>query len=222
MAGFLGVRSRLFDPDAAATTFMNLVDQPGLARFGIAADLTIVLTQALTALWFYKLFRGDNRFAAVAIAVFGMVNAIVILVATGLTTTALGVASEVGLAPGGDQAGTVQLLYQLSENLWLVGALFFGLWLIPMGYVVVTTKVMPVMLGWILVLGGIGYIMSGYAKVLVPDQPIVADGLSMLATVGEIWMVGYLLSVGRRDLKSSDGRSSRDVEDTLSTSVASS
>jgi len=33
-----------------------------------------VLTQALTALWFYRLFRGVDTVAAGALAAFGMVN----------------------------------------------------------------------------------------------------------------------------------------------------
>ncbi len=31
---------------------------------------------------------------------------------------------------------------------WDIGGLFFGLWLIPMGYVVLTSRVMPIALGW--------------------------------------------------------------------------
>ncbi|MBI5156620.1 MAG: DUF4386 domain-containing protein [Acidimicrobiia bacterium] len=199
LLGFLFVRSELFVTDDAAATLANLVDRVSLARLGIAADLTVVLTQALAAVWFFKLFRNENSFAAGSIAAFGLVNAAAILAATALSATALAVAGEVALAPNGDQAATVQLLYQLSETLWEIGGLFFGLWLIPMGFVVVTSKVMPVALGWVLMVGGVAYVIGTYLSQLAPDAPAaIGDLLVGVSTVGELWMVGYLLICGVR------------------------
>ena len=184
------------DPTA---TLANLVDQVSLARFGIAADLTIILTQALAAMWFFKLFRSDNSFAAGSIAAFGLVNAAVIVVATAFSTTALLVAGDAALAPAGDQAATVQLLYELNGTMWDIGGLFFGLWLFPMGYVVVNSKVMPAVLGWVLMVGGVGYVISTYLTLVVPDAP-TAVGASLIgvATIGEFWIIGYLLIFGIR------------------------
>jgi hypothetical protein len=197
--GFLFVRNQLYVPDDAVATLANLVDQGSLARLGIAADLTTVLTQSLAALWFFRLFRSEHDFAAGSIAAFGLVNAVVILVATAFSATAVVVAGDAALAPGGDQTATVQLLYQLNGAAWDVGALFFGLWLIPMGFVVVTSRVMPVVLGWVLMAGGIGYVISAYLTQLVPDAPaVVNELLTGVATVGEFWMIGYLLLVGVR------------------------
>lgn len=199
MLGFLFVRSALYVPDDALATLGNLEDRGSLARLGVAADLTIVLTQSLAALWFFRLFRREHSFAAGTIAAFGLVNAVVILVATAFSATALVVAGDVTLAPGGDQAATVQLLYGLSGAAWDVGALFFGLWLIPMGFVVVTSRVMPVLLGWVLMVGGVGYVLSAYVTQLTPDAPAIVEGLlTGAATVGEFWMIGYLLIFGVR------------------------
>ena len=129
MLGFLLVRPELFSSDDAATTLARLVDNPGLARVGIALELGIVLSQALAAIWFFRLFRPVDAFAAGAIAAFGLVNAVAILASAACVATAL----QVALEPVGD-AGNVQFLYLLSDNLWIVGGLFFGLWLIPMGW----------------------------------------------------------------------------------------
>ena len=199
--GFLFVRDRLFVPEDASATLANLVEREGLARLGIAADLTIVLTQSLAALWFFKLFRRENSFAAGAITVFGMANALTILVATVFSTAALLVAGDAELAPGGDQAGVVQLLYQLNGQAWDLGGLFFGLWLIPMGFVVVTSRVMPVVLGWLLMAGGVGYVASAYLTQLISDAPGSLDlMLTVVADIGEFWMIGYLLIKGVRSV----------------------
>lgn len=199
LVGYLFVRNELYVSDDASATLANLVDQVSLARLGIAADLSVVLTQSLAAMWFFKLFRDENSFAAGSIAAFGMANALAILVATVFSATALVVAGDASLAASGDQAATTQLLYQLNAQAWDLGSLFFGLWLIPMGYVVVTSRVMPVVLGWVLMVGGVAYVISAYLIQVVPDAPDALPALlTGVATVGEFWMIGYLLIFGIR------------------------
>jgi hypothetical protein len=192
--GFLLIRRQLFAADDPSATLANLVEHESLARAGVAFELLIVVTQALAAVWFYRLFRTADPLAASGIAAFGLVNAVVILVSAAL----LGTAVEVALDPIGDAAATVQLLYLVSGNLWGVGGLFFGLWLIPMGWCALRSGWMPRVLGWILVAGGIGYVLSAFARYLAPDASAIADALAYPATVGELWMIGYLLVRGVR------------------------
>lgn len=199
MIGFLVIRANLYAPGNAATTLSNLMANPGLARLGVVVDLAIVATQAIAALWFFRLFRAADAFAAAAITAFGFMNAAAILVGAMFTATALSAALDPALAPGGDQAATVQLLYALSGAAWETGTLFFGLWLIPMGYSVIVSRLMPRPLGLVLIAGGIGYIASGIVAVLVPDAPgYVGDALTSLASIGELWIVLYLLIFGVR------------------------
>jgi hypothetical protein len=197
--GFMVIRSQILVDGDPIATLTNLVDNEGLARLGLTLELSIVITQALAAVWFFKLFRAINHTAAWAIASFGMANAIAILVSGAAVATALAVAVDPGLAPGGDPAATVQLMYQLSASSWAVGALFFGMWLIPMGHVVATTRLMPVWLGRILIIGGSGYVLSALIGLGVANaQSWLVDGLTYPATIGELWMIGYLLIKGIR------------------------
>jgi hypothetical protein len=192
--GYLLIRSQLFVADDPGATLANLVEHESLARAGVLLELLVVVTQALAAVWFYRLFRTADSFAAGGIAAFGLVNAVAILVSAAL----LGTAVQLALDPIGDAAATVQLLYLISGNLWGVGGLFFGLWLIPMGWCVLRSGWMPRVLGWILVGGGIGYVLSAFIRYLAPDAVVIADALAYPATVGELWMVGYLLVRGVR------------------------
>jgi hypothetical protein len=197
LLGFVLIRPRLFNADNPAATLANLTGHESLARAGVAVELLLVLTQALVALWFFRLFRAADPFAAGAIAVFGMANAASILVSAALLATAL----DVALTPVGDPAIAAQLLYLVSGNLWGVTNLFFGLWLIPMGWCALRTG-MPRPLGWILIGGGVGYVLSAFVMYLAPTASALTDALPWLATVGEFWMIGYLLvrGVGRRAL----------------------
>jgi hypothetical protein len=110
--GFVVIRSRLFAADDPAATLAHLVDNQSLARAGVALELLIVLTQALAAIWFYRLFRTADPLAASGIAAFGLVNAVTVLVSAALLATAV----EVALDPIGDAATTVQLLYLLPHE----------------------------------------------------------------------------------------------------------
>ncbi|GAA4461490.1 DUF4386 domain-containing protein [Phytohabitans houttuyneae] len=192
--GYLIVRPQLFAADDADATLANLVAHESLARAGVALELGMVVTQTLTAAWFYRLFRTVDSFAAGGIAAFGLVNAVVGLMSAALLATAVGVSVD----PVGDAAANVQILYLVSDGLWGVGALFFGLWLIPMGWCVLRSGWMPRALGWILVAGGVGYVIGAFVEYLVADAHVVADALAYPASVGEFWMVGYLLVHGVR------------------------
>ena len=57
--GYLGIRSQLYAPNDAAATAANLVSHESLARLGIAADLALIVTQSLAALYF--LIKGRQR-----------------------------------------------------------------------------------------------------------------------------------------------------------------
>lgn len=187
--GFLIIRPMLFDPDSPASTLANLLEHETLARLGIGLELALVAAQALCALWFFRLFRHIDSFTAGSLATFGLINAIVILA----SAACLGGALDIALTPAAtDAAGGAQLLYILGGSFWGVGALFFGLWLIPMGLLALRSG-MPRALGWILVAGGVGYILDGFVAYLAPAADSVAALLVIPATVGEFWMIGWLL-----------------------------
>ncbi len=209
ISGSLLVRGQLFAVDDAQGTLSNLMEHGSLARVGIILELGIVLSQALTAVWFYRLFRGVDTVAAGALAAFGMVNAVAILCSAALLATALDVAEDASLAVTGGAAATVQLLYVASGHLWGVAGMFFGLWLIPMGWLALRSRWLPQALGWLLVVGGVGYLVSAFVSYAFPDADPVAQLLTVPATIGEIWIMGYLIIVGIRDHTRPDGERAR-------------
>lgn len=198
MLGFLLVRNQLFVADDADATLANLIEHDALARVGVGLEMGAVVAQALTALWFYRLFRGIDSFAAGALAVFGLLNAVAIMGSAALLATAADVAGDSSAAVAGDAAGTVQLSYVVSDHFWSTGTPFFGLWLIPMGWLVLRSGWLPAPLGWTLVVGGVGYLLSAFVGYLFPDSGTVAGLLVVPATIGEFWIIGYLIALGVR------------------------
>ena len=192
--GFLVVHSQVYNSDPQQT-LTNLVEGENLARLRLLLEIAIVISQALTAIWFYRLFRNINDWAALATGIWGTVNAVAIMI----SAISMGAAIKIALSSRimEDQVLLIDLLTNLISNAWGVGGLFFGLWLIPLGYIITSSRRMPVWLGRTLILGGIGYLISTgirYAGI----SGSWTGFLTLPATVGEFWMIGYLLIFGIR------------------------
>ena len=198
LLGFMIIRNQIFIADDPAATLANLVEHETLARWGILMEVGIVLTQTLTALWFFQLFRSVEPFAAGSITAFGLLNSVAIIGSATALASALDVSGDSSLSAGGDAAATAQLMYVVSGNFWGVGALFFGLWLIPMGWLVLRSGWMPRLLGWALMVGGVGYVLSLGINYLFPNASLAANLATIPASVGEFWIIGYLLVFGVR------------------------
>jgi hypothetical protein len=190
--GFLLIRQQLYVPDDAMRTAANLVAHEGLARLGIAVDLVTVLAQALAALGFFLVFRRVDSVGAASITAFGLVNCVVVLMATAFSATAL----QVALRGGPTSASEALTLYDLNAATWNAAGLFFGLWLIPMGWLTLRSGSMPRVLGWWLVIGGVLNAQSPFVSVLAPDASSLAGVLPLAAIPGEVWIIGYLLIKG--------------------------
>jgi len=195
MVGFLMLHARIYVTDDPSKTFSNLVEHEMLARTRLLFEFLVVMSQALAAVWFYKLFKDIRHVAAWALAAWGMMNAAAIMI----SAMAMGGAIEVanGTQALNEKIIMIQIFNQFIKNAWGVGSLFFGLWLIPMGYIVVSSQRMPVWLGRVLILGGAGYLVSTFLNYMGVHGTWV-ERLVIPATVGEFWMIGYLLVFGIR------------------------
>jgi hypothetical protein len=49
----------------------------------------------------------------------------------------------------------------MQHNGYLIASLFFGLWLLPLGYLVIKSGYFPKPLGVLLIIGGIAYTAPG-------------------------------------------------------------
>jgi hypothetical protein len=84
-----------------------------------------------------------------------------VLVATdGSCMTAFGAAGSHAL---------VLLLLDMHHYGFLIAQIFFGLWLVPLGYLVYTSGMFPKALGVVLIVGGVSYLVDMLAAFLVPD-----------------------------------------------------
>lgn len=194
--GFIVFHPQVYISGDPQQTLINLTESVSLARVRLILEFAIIISQALTAVWFYKLFRNINEWAAWAVGIWGTVNAVAIMISAIAMGAVIGIANS-SVLPMEDNLLSIQIFQNIITNAWAVGSLFFGLWLIPMGHIVTQSRRMPVWLGYTLIIGGFGYILSTLLHYSGIESSFT-EYLTIPATVGEFWMIGYLLIFGIR------------------------
>ena len=87
--GFMVFHSEIFVSGNPEQTLTNLVELKSTARIRLLLEFAIVISQALTAVWFFKLFKENYEWEAWTLGIWGMVNALVIM------TSAISIASAI-------------------------------------------------------------------------------------------------------------------------------
>ncbi|MCK0177802.1 DUF4386 domain-containing protein [Flavobacteriaceae bacterium S0862] len=192
--GFMVFHSQIFVSGNPEQTLTNLIELESTARIRLLLEFAIVISQALTAVWFFKLFKENYEWEAWTLGIWGMVNALVIMISAISIASAIGIANS-DISGMKEKVVLIQVFQNIISNAWGIGGLFFGLWLFPMGYIVIKSKRMPIWLGRVIILGGIGYLINTVISYTEIDFSLNRF-LIIPATIGEFWMIGYLLIFG--------------------------
>jgi hypothetical protein len=187
--------------DAAATA-ANLVANVGLVRVGVVADLVDQTIFVFLALTLYLLLQHVHQSAARAMVVLVALAAGITCLNTALEFEGLRVATgAVNLAALGTAGSNALVLLLLDTQHYgiLVAQIFFGLWLMPLGYLADKSGLFPKALGVVLIVGGVCYLVDLLAAFLVPDVGQAIHAFVVIpSALAEISMVLYLLVIGVR------------------------
>ncbi|TMB84089.1 MAG: DUF4386 domain-containing protein [Chloroflexi bacterium] len=186
----------------AANTVRNLLANSELVRIGVVADLIQATVWVFLALTLYRLLKHVNTSAAsamVALAAIGagitMFNAVFEFEGLRVATGAVNLA---GFGVTGSNA-LVMLLIDAQHYGLLIASIFFGLWLVPLGYLAYRSGWFPKALGVVLIVGGACYLVDMLAAFLIPDFGKAIHGFVIAPpAIAEIWTLGYLLVIGVR------------------------
>src|SRR2546423_9472239 len=202
------VYPKIYVAGDAAATAANLVANAGLVRLGVVADFFDNTIWVFLALILYRLLKDVNKSVA---------NAMVVLVAIGAGITLLnavfefeglrvatGVVNLAGFGAAGSNALALLLIDAQHYGL-LIASIFFGLWLVPLGYLAYKSGWFPKALGVVLIVGGACYLVDVLAAFLVPDIGKAIHGYDTIPSIiAEVWTLGYLLVIGVNTKKSDE------------------
>ena len=206
------VPSRVTVPGDGAATFDHLVTFAPLLRLGIASFIVNQIAFLVLPLVLYRLLARVNASVAVAMVVFAAVSVPVAMASIGFK---LEILHLLGRPASLDAFTTVQLrsMVMLCLDAYRIGILvttvFWGLWLLPFGYLVFKSGFLPRVLGVLLMMGCFGELIGVFGTVLVPGYADmgISNLVSLPSGLGEIGICLWLLVMGaRRTTRVSRGR----------------
>jgi hypothetical protein len=196
------VASRTYVPGDASTTVGNVLANPGLVRLGVVADLFQATEWIFLAMALYLLLQHVNGNAARAMVVLVAIGAAIVCLNDVFEFAAVRVATDGSYAAAFGAAGSsalVLVLLDIQHYGFLIAQIFFGLWLLPLGYLAYRSGIFPKALGVALIVAGGCYLADMLVLFLVPDfGKQINEILVIPPTIGEMWMALYLLVKGVR------------------------
>jgi uncharacterized protein DUF4386 len=199
---FAYVIGKVYVAGNAAATAANVVAYSGLVRIGVAADLFQATIWVFLAMTLYLLLKHVNKSAASTMVILVAVGAPIVCLNDVFQFESLRIATDNSYAGAFGNAGSnalVLLLLDIHHYGFLVAQIFFGLWLVPLGYLAYKSGMFPKALGVALIAGGACYLAGLLAVFLIPDLgEKINTFITIPSAIAEIWMLGYLLVIGVR------------------------
>jgi Domain of unknown function (DUF4386) len=91
----------------------------------------------------------------------------------------------------------VLLLLRTSKYVIIILQIFWGLWLIPLGQLILKSGYLPRIIGIFLILGGIAYVIEVMDYILLSEKlSFITDYFAFLYSVAELSTVFWLLVKG--------------------------
>lgn len=200
----LYVRSGLRVPGDPAATARNIAESATLLRVGFATDLVNITCFLLTGLALYALLGRVHRVAAVAMLACNAVCVAVMSVNMLNHAAAVTAATDPGHAAalGAETSRALSAFFlEMHGYGYAVAQIFFGLWLLPLGYLVLVSGYFPRWLGVLLMVGCAGYLAGIPFTYVIPGADIWATIVTLPAFVAELSLIGWLLIKGVRSAR---------------------
>ena len=167
------VDPKMYVAGNAAATAGNVVANSGLVRMGVVAHLLDGTFFVFLAMTLYILLQHVHKSVARAMLVLVALAAGIICLNAVFQFEGLRVATDGSYAAAFGAAGSnalVLLLLDTQHYGTLIAQVFFGLWLVPLGYLAYKSAgCSPSALGVVLIVGGVCYLVDLLAAFLVPD-----------------------------------------------------
>jgi len=197
------VRGNLMVPGDAVATAANIASQEALFRWGLVADLTAFILDAVISVMFYQMFRSVNK-------TLSMVSAALRLLAHPAIGSLNLLNHYMALAVlGGDgfmgtfdtaQLESLSLLFmEAHRHGYLIAGGLFGVHCLLLGVLIVRSQMMPWIFGVLMMVAAGGYLMETFGDFLLPGNEVwLAWVVGLSAALGEVELALYMLIKGMR------------------------
>jgi uncharacterized membrane protein YvlD (DUF360 family) len=189
------LRSTLITGNAASTTH-NLLANPDVLRFAFVTDLVSAVLFFLAAWALYALLRPVNENFALLFLLLNLGGVVVQCVNALNLLAALQVLNDSNYVSSFSAAQLQAIVMNdinLYNNGFMIAQIFFGTWVLPLGYLVYKSGFLPRFLGALLMVDSLAILFWFSQYFLLPSYSILsypALAVSFLAEVGlALWLM---------------------------------
>jgi hypothetical protein len=196
------IPAKLFVSGDTGATIANVAAHETLFRFGIFCDLASGVLMLFLTLALHRLFANVDRKLATLMVILGGV-----LPAALYFFNVLNDAAVLLIARGPDflsvfdqpQRDALALLFLKLHGQEIGAAMvFWGLWLLPLAWLVLRSGFLPKVFGWGLILNGLAYLAQSVTWSVLPQFDDIVTSVSMPLQLIEILFMLWLLVLGAR------------------------
>ena len=196
------IPTTLFVRGNAAATANNIAAHEMLFRLGMAADIFCAVILIFLTLAFYRLFKEVDQFQAVLVVILGGV-----LPAAIDFFNVVNDAAALMLVRGADfllvfdkpQRDALAMLFLRLHHSEIVAAeVLWGLWLFPLGILVIRSGFLPTFLGYWLVVNGFAYLVLSYTGHFLTQYEGTVSNMIFPAELGELGFMLWLAVMGAK------------------------
>ncbi len=189
-------RAPLIESGDAIATANNIMASESQFGIGFVSDLSHQVIFILYVLVLYKLLKPVNKNHASLMVIFALVGIPIAMLnmLNQLAALLLLSGADYLTAFQADQWGALVILFlDLYENGVHIAQIFWGLWLLPFGYLVFKSGYIPRILGILLIIAGFGYVIDVVTFFLIPNFDAT---VSLFTWWGELLIALWLLIKG--------------------------
>lgn len=198
---FVRVFGRFVVPDDGAATMQNIASHEFLYRLAILNDFITHALFIVVVVLLYDLFRDVNRKAALLMVFFVIVPVaaqLANMVDDMVPLTLLRQPDVYSAFTPAERNDLALAALRLHGNSAAIAIPFWGLWLFPFGHLVIRSGYFPRVLGILLMVAGVGYVLTGVTRILLPDHLDLVSKVAMPLYFGEVPIIFWLIKGVRK------------------------
>ena len=179
-------------------TMVKLLGNYNLFNTGVFLNVITILCDVVVAWALYIFLKPANKSLSLLTAWFRLIYTAVYLMALMnlIKVVNLLKANEYFSSAGTGEISDLLLFHIRSfGNEWEFGLIIFGLYLMLLGFLVLQASYVPKIMGWLLIIAGVGYFVSQLGVFLFPT---VNTDFLMITFFGELIFMVWLLVKGTR------------------------
>jgi hypothetical protein len=183
--GLIYVPSVLLVRGDAVATSRNIMASEWLFRSGTLSALMTQIIFVFQVLALYRLLQTVNKDRAVVMVVLALLGIPMAFLNEVNQLAALRLLSgaDAGAFTSVQLQAQAMLFLDMRESGILVTQVFWGLWLLPLGFLVLKSGFLPKLLGILLIVAGVGHLIDVATQLMFPG----------FATISQFTFVGELL-----------------------------